>query len=112
MARYKRHVFICENVRDEDHPRGSCGRKCSADIRLALKTALKNRGLTTVYRANNAGCLDACEFGPVLVVYPDGIWYGGVTAADVEEIVDEHIIGGKPVRRLMIEDKRFLQHFD
>jgi (2Fe-2S) ferredoxin len=112
MARYKRHILICENIRDEDHPRGSCGRKCSEDIRMAFKTALKNRGMTTVYRANKSGCLDACEFGPVVVVYPDGVWYGGVTATDVEEIIEEHVIGGKPVTRLMISDQRFQQEFD
>jgi (2Fe-2S) ferredoxin len=112
MARYKRHILICENVRDEDHPRGSCGRKCAEDIRMAFKTALKNRGMTTTYRANKSGCLDACEHGPVVVVYPDGVWYGGVTAADVDEIIEEHVIGGKPVTRLLIDDRRFQQEFE
>lgn len=49
-----------------------------------------------------AGCLDACEYGPSLVVYPDEVWYGGVTVADVPEIIEEHIIGGRPVERLRI----------
>ena len=104
--------MICENIRDEDHPRGSCGRKCGEDIRAAFKATLKRRGLTTQYRANKAGCLDACEFGPVVVVYPDGIWYGSVTPDDVEEIIEKHVIGGSPVTRLMISDGRFQQDFD
>jgi (2Fe-2S) ferredoxin len=112
MARFKRHILICENTRDEDNPRGSCGQKNSETIRARFKTELRRRGLTTVYRANKSGCLDACEFGPVVVVYPDAIWYGGVTAEDVEEIIDQHIIGGKPVERLLIQDGRFQQEFD
>jgi (2Fe-2S) ferredoxin len=104
--------MVCENMRDEADPRGSCGRKCGAEIRAAFKASLKRRGLTTLYRANMAGCLDACEFGPVVVVYPDGIWYGGVTLEDVEEIIDEHVIGGNPVTRLMITANRFQQDFD
>ena len=55
-------------------------------------------------RANQSGCLDQCEHGPNLVIYPDAIWYCGVTLADVDEIIDSHIIGGRPVERLMIPD--------
>lgn len=112
MARFKRHVLVCENVRDEEHPRGSCGRHCSEEIRAALKKGLRERGLTTVYRANASGCLDACEHGPVVVVYPDAVWYGGVKVEDVEEIIETHVIGGEPVARLMIQDPRFQQDFD
>ncbi len=55
-------------------------------------------------RANKAGCLEQCEVGPTVVVYPDAVWYGGVTPADVDEIIDSHIIGGRPVERLIIPD--------
>ena len=58
-------------------------------------------GLTGV-RSNAAGCLDACERGVSVVVYPDNVWYGGVTVADVKEIVEEHLIGGRPVERLLM----------
>lgn len=58
-------------------------------------------------RANASGCLDACEFGVSVVVYPEGIWYGGVTVDDVPEIIDQHIIKGKVVERLLIRDPRF-----
>ncbi|MCC6397626.1 MAG: (2Fe-2S) ferredoxin domain-containing protein, partial [Bacteroidetes bacterium] len=57
-------------------------------MRDALKAELNVRKLSAMVRANNAGCLDACEFGVSMVIYPDGIWYGGVTQADVTEIVD------------------------
>jgi len=55
-------------------------------------------------RANKAGCLDQCEVGPTVVVYPEAVWYSHVTPADVDEIIDSHIIGGKPVQRLIIPD--------
>lgn len=111
MARFKRHVLICENVRDEDHPRGSCGRKNSEEIRALFKQGLRQRGMSAQYRANKSGCLDSCEFGPVVVVYPDAVWYGGVRPEDVEEIIEQHIIGGEPVERLIIQDKRYQQDF-
>ena len=55
-------------------------------------------------RANKAGCLEQCEVGPTVVVYPDAVWYGGVTPADVDEIIDSHIVGGRLVERLIIPD--------
>lgn len=54
-------------------------------------------------RANAAGCLDACAFGTSVVVYPEGVWYGGVKAEDVLEIVESHLLGGKPVERLRMK---------
>jgi len=107
--RFRRHVFVCENVRAEDDPRGSCGRKGSAEIRKALKEELKRRGLEKQIRANASGCLDACAFGPSIVVYPEGVWYGHVSVADVPEIVERHLVGGEPVERLRmrrLEDAR------
>ena len=105
--RFKHHIFVCENLRAEDDPKGCCAAKGSAAIRHALKLEIKKRGLRGEVRANAAGCLDACEFGPSLVVYPEGVWYGGVTEADVTEILESHIIGGKPVERLRIPDPKF-----
>ena len=69
-----------------------------------FKQKLAERGLKATVRANKSGCLDQCEHGPNLVVYPDGAWYGHVTAADVDEIIDSHIIGGRPVERLVLPD--------
>ena len=102
MARFRHHVFVCTNRRPPDDPRGSCGCKGSEDVRAAFKDELKRRGLKGVARANAAGCLDACAFGPTVVVYPDGVWYGGVTPADVPEIIERHLLGGARVERLLI----------
>ncbi|MBS1109598.1 MAG: Ferredoxin-like protein [Anaeromyxobacteraceae bacterium] len=102
--RYVRHVFVCENRRPDGHPRGCCAGKGGAAVKEALKAELKARGLQSRIRANSAGCLDACESGAAMVVYPEGVWYGGVTPADVPEIVERHLVGGEPVERLVIRE--------
>ena len=105
MPFFQRHVFVCINERPEDHPRGSCLKRGGPQVRDALKAALKQRGLTGEIRANNAGCLDQCEDGVTVVVYPEQVWYGAVTVADVQEIVDSHLVGGKPVERLLMKNQ-------
>lgn len=109
MARFEKHIFICENKRDPDNPRGCCAGKGSAILRELFKKRLKELGLNSKIRANSSGCLDACEFGPSVVIYPEQIWYGGVQHEDVEEIIQSHIIKNEPVKRLLINDKRFLK---
>ncbi|HEX8926066.1 MAG TPA: ferredoxin, partial [Terriglobales bacterium] len=76
----------------------------SGELQKAFKKALSLRGIRNV-RANRAGCLDQCEHGPVVVVYPEAVWYGNVHPQDVEEIVEQHIIEGRPVERLRIVDE-------
>jgi (2Fe-2S) ferredoxin len=98
--RFRHHVFVCENVRPPDDPRGSCGGKCGKELREALKAELARRGLKKLVRANGAGCLDACADGPSMVVYPEGVWYGHVAVEDVPEIVESHLVNGVPVERL------------
>ena len=103
--RYRHHVFVCENRRDAADPRGCCAAKGSEAIRQALKEELARRGLKREVRANAAGCLDACAHGPTVVVYPEGIWYGGVRVEDVPEIVERHLVNGVPVERLRIDGR-------
>lgn len=107
MPRYERHVFICVNERPPGHARGSCAAKGSVAIRERFKAEVRRRGLGARVRANQCGCLDACELGPTVVVYPEQVWYGGVTLADVDEIVESHLERGEPVRRLVIPDGGF-----
>ena len=106
--RYTKHLFICTNQREEGHPRGCCRERGGDDVRDAFKAKLKERGLSSRMRANASGCLDACEFGPSVVVYPDCIWYGGVTPEDVDEIIESHLVNDLPVERLLIRDRRYL----
>jgi (2Fe-2S) ferredoxin len=107
MKRFDKHIFICENKRPEGHPRGCCAEKGSAEIREHFKARLKELGLSAEVRANSAGCLDACEFGVSVVVYPEQIWYGAVTKNDVEEIIQSHIVNNIPVERLKITHPRY-----
>lgn len=109
MSRFERHLFICENIRDASDERGCCAAKGSPELRQAFKRAVKERGLRGKVRANASGCLDACEFGPSMVVYPEGVWYGGVNLEDVTEIVESHLIQGIPVERLRIRDPKYRQ---
>lgn len=69
----------------------------------AFKKALKDKGLKSTMRAQRSGCLDACEFGPSMVVYPEGVFYGAVQLSDVDEIVKEHLVANHPVERLKID---------
>jgi (2Fe-2S) ferredoxin len=104
MAPFETHIFVCCNRRDPDHPRGCCDPDGEERLQKAFKKALASRGLNRTVRANKSGCLDQCEHGPTVVVYPEAVWYGGVTEADVDEIVDRHIAGGHPVERLRLPD--------
>ncbi len=107
MKRFEKHIFICENQRPDGHPRGCCYSKGGAELREILKEKVKKAGLNTKVRVNSAGCLDACEHGPVMVVYPEQIWYGGVKKSDLDEIFEDHIIKQTPVDRLKIKDPKF-----
>jgi len=105
MAKFQRHVFICVNQRDPSDPRGCCSARGGEEVAAAFKKAIHARGLRRIVRANKAGCLDQCALGVTVVVYPEAVWYGRVTVEDVEEIVAEHLIGGRPVERLLLPDE-------
>jgi len=104
MPKFQKHIFVCCNQRPVTDPRGSCDPSGNGDLQRVFKIKLAQRGLKGTVRANKAGCLDQCEHGPNLVVYPDAVWYGGVTVEDIDEIIESHIIGNQPVTRLVIPD--------
>lgn len=99
---YEKHIFICVNQRAEGE-RVSCGEVKGMELVNAFKEGIKKRGLKTKVRAQKTGCLDICEWGPNVVVYPQGIFYGKVQLADVEEILEEHVVNNRPVERLMLK---------
>ena len=103
MPHLDRHVFICTNRREPGNPKGCCAEKGSEEVREEFKKQLHERGLKKTMRANAAGCLDQCARGVAVVVYPEQVWYGGVTKDDVTEIVESHLIGGVPVERLRMK---------
>jgi (2Fe-2S) ferredoxin len=95
---------VCTNQRDASAPRGSCTLDGKGELHSLLKEKTAAAGLQGRVRINKAGCLDQCEHGPVIVVYPDEVWYGFVQPADVEEIVREHLVHGRSVERLVLPD--------
>ncbi|CCG41634.1 (2Fe-2S) ferredoxin domain-containing protein [Magnetospirillum molischianum] len=98
---FRLHVFICTNRRPADSARAGCGGHGAEAARDHLKSRAKALGLKDV-RVNSAGCLGRCELGPVLVVYPDGVWYRFETIADIDEILDTHLGRGGRVERLLL----------
>jgi (2Fe-2S) ferredoxin len=97
---YEKHIFICTNQRAATATRRSCGDVHGLEIVDAFKKGLKAKNLNFPIRAQRAGCLDICDFGQTIAVYPDGIFYVGVSVADVDEIIEEHIVHNRPVERL------------
>ncbi|SET35304.1 (2Fe-2S) ferredoxin [Nitrosospira multiformis] len=103
MSYYHRHVFFCVNQRE---PGTLCCNNFSAQAMRdyakerikALKLDTKNKRI----RINNAGCLDRCNEGPVIVVYPEDVWYTYVDKEDIDEIIEEHLKNGRVVERLRI----------
>ena len=104
MAPYEKHLFVCTNQRVEGHPRGCCAERAGFDIRVAFAQGLAERGLKGKVRANKSGCLDVCELGAAMVIYPGGVWYLGVTVDDVAEIIETSIVGDGIVDRLVATD--------
>ena len=102
---YRAHIFVCTNERPENHPRGSCARKGAEKLRNYMKSRAKElgMGLEDGVRVNNAGCLERCELGPTIVIYPDGVWYRAETFEDIDEILEVHVKLGGRVARLMLK---------
>ena len=99
---YEAHVFCCTNRRPAGHPRGCCADKGSEALRDYMKGRARELGLKKV-RINNSGCLDRCELGPNMVIYPEGVWYTYRNKADIDEILETHVKNGGRVARLMLE---------
>lgn len=99
---FQHHVFICCNQRDDG--RESCNDHGAARLRDYAKQRAKEMKLSLPGRAriNMAGCLDRCAQGPVMVVYPEGVWYRYQNETDIDEILREHVAGGRIVERLRL----------
>ena len=98
---YEAHVFCCTNRRPAGHPRGCCAERGAEELRDHMKSRAKQLGLKNV-RINSAGCLDRCELGPTVVIYPEGVWYSYSTKEDIDEVLQTHLVEGKRVERLML----------
>ena len=105
MAKFTKHIFVCCNRRSPGHARGCCDPDGNEALRGLIKSEIKKRGLGSHIRANKAGCLDQCELGPTVVIYPQAIWYGGVKREDVQRIIDHSIVGDEILEDLLIPDE-------
>jgi (2Fe-2S) ferredoxin len=97
---YTRHIFMCTNVRPDGHPRGCCMARAAEGggvekLRGYAREKARQLGIESI-RWNAAGCLDRCEFGPNMVIYPEGVWY-------IDEILETHVKNGGRVTRLMLQ---------
>lgn len=90
MGQYRHHVFVCTSG-------GTCPSQGSEAVHAALKHSVKMAGLKATVRVNHAGCMNQCGHGPMVVVYPDDVWYAGVDVHGAERIVREHLVGGRVV---------------
>lgn len=105
MSYYRHHVFFCTNQREDGR---QCCAQCGASaLRDFLKKRTKDLGLAGPggVRINTAGCLDRCDQGPVVVIYPEATWYTYVDQEDIEEILQEHLIEGRRVERLLLPER-------
>jgi (2Fe-2S) ferredoxin len=98
----ERHIFICTSSRIGGAQKGFCHTKGGVDIMAKFLEEIEERELDGQVAVTGTGCFGICDKGPIVVVYPDNVWYGSVTTADVEEIIDKHIEGGQVVTRLAL----------
>jgi len=104
MSYYRQHVFFCTNRRADGR---QCCAQCGAiDLRDYMKRRCKELGLSGsgAVRINTAGCMDRCGEGPVMAVYPEGVWYTYIDRADIDEIIEQHLMAGRVVQRLQLPD--------
>lgn len=98
MDVFKKHVFVCVSGK-------TCPNEGSVEVCEALRNEIFERGLKHEIRINKAGCFDQCGNGPMIVVYPEAVWYAHVKPSDCKEIVESHLIGGTPVERLLYDGR-------
>lgn len=96
MGQYRHHVFVCTTGK-------TCPKDGAVDVYEAMKKRAAERGLKGVVRINQAGCMNQCGHGPMVVVYPQDIWYGAVDVEGGVRIVDEHLVGGR-----VVEEYRYI----
>ncbi|MBU0499194.1 MAG: (2Fe-2S) ferredoxin domain-containing protein [Gammaproteobacteria bacterium] len=106
MAFYQQHLFVCNNRREDGTP--CCAMLGASEAKGHLKKRAKEAGIHEPggVRINSAGCMGRCDEGPVIVIYPEGVWYTYVDSQDLDEIFEEHLLAGRPVERLRLPGKK------
>lgn len=105
MPKPKYHVLVCTNTRPPGHPRGSCGEKGGSQLLTQFMSEIEKNSLFASVIVTGSSCIGPCPLGPIVIVYPEGVWYQKITKPeDVSTIVKEHLMEGKPVERLKLPD--------
>ena len=104
MPKPKYHILVCTNSRPPGHPRGSCGERGAQDVLMKFYQELESRGLFGQVLITGTTCVGPCQMGTSVIVYPEGTWYQNVTPERVTEIMDQHILRGKPVESLFLPE--------
>lgn len=102
MKKPKYHVFVCTSSRINGQQKGFCHSKDAVGIVQAFMEEIESRDLSDDVMVTNTGCFGICSSGPIVVVYPEGVWYKEVSTDDVAEIVESHFENGNKVERLVI----------
>ncbi len=105
MPKPTHHILVCTQARPPDHPRGACSSKGSKDLMMRFFMETARLQLVPGVLVTESSCMGPCDYGPTVVVYPDGVWYNKVTPNDVTEILESHIMKGQPVERLRLPDQ-------
>ncbi len=102
MVQLKHNIFVCTSCRVNGQQKGLCYSKKSVDVVQRLIEEIEDLNLSGEVMITNTGCFGICNQGPIMVVYPEGVWYGAVTEEDIHRIVEQHILCGSPVEELRI----------
>ncbi|MCP5462880.1 MAG: (2Fe-2S) ferredoxin domain-containing protein [bacterium] len=106
---YQRHIFVCTHSRTSEHSRPCCASLASDDLRIYMKKRCKELKVRRV-RVNSSGCLNRCECGPVMVIYPEGVWYSFSCKEDIDEVIQSHLIGNRIVTHLQLSNNDIKPH--
>ena len=102
MSYYDHHLFFCTNLREDGS--NCCGRHGAQDLRDYAKQRCRSIAKEKNIRVNSAGCLNRCDKGPVLVIYPEGVWYSYIDKQDIDTIIEQHINRGEVVAHLLVKE--------
>ncbi|MDB4559482.1 (2Fe-2S) ferredoxin domain-containing protein [Planctomycetota bacterium] len=108
MPGYQRMLFVCLNDRGDEHPRGSCAKAGGGEVLDRLRAGIHERGLKGVVRAVGTRCLGQCAHGPVVACQPEEVWYGNVQGEHVDQLIDDHVLGGEVVAALELSEEQLV----
>ncbi len=105
MPKPTHHILVCTQNRPPGNPRGSCSERGSRELMMKFFMETARLNLVPKVLVTESSCAGPCQFGPTVIVYPDGVWYQKVTPNDVTEILESHVLRGQPLQRLLLPNE-------